>query len=126
THGLLQQLAVQLEAYGGDKAVLLGPQQVARAADFQVAQGNLEARPQLGEFPDGLQALFRVFGQYFVLAVGEIRICHSIAAPDPAPELIQLRQPEAIRFVDDERVDVGDIHARLDDGAANQHVDFPV
>src|SRR5690606_21998483 len=125
-HGLLQELAVQLEPDRGNVTVLLRPQQVARSPDLQVPEGDLEARPELGELPDGLQALLSVFGQYFVPAVGEIRISHPVAPPDPAAQLVQLRQPQPVCLVDDERVDVGDVHAGLDDGAAEEHVDLAV
>ena len=44
--------------------------------------------------------------------------------PTRAAQLIQLRQPEAMRAVDDERVGVGDVQARLDDRRAHQHVEL--
>ena len=40
---LLEQLAVKLEAHGRDVPALLRAEQVARAADLEVAHGNLEA-----------------------------------------------------------------------------------
>ena len=59
-HRVLQQLAVQLVADRRDVAALLGAEDVAGAADLQVAHGDLEAGPQLGELLDRLQPLLRV------------------------------------------------------------------
>ena len=56
--GLLEQLQVHVVAHGHHVARLLGAQQVARAADFQIAHGDLEAGAELGKVPDGGQALF--------------------------------------------------------------------
>lgn len=61
-NGLPQQLAVELEADGGDMAALLGAEQVAGAADFKVAHGYFEAAAQLGVLLDGRRAFAGVGG----------------------------------------------------------------
>ena len=48
-HRLLEDAGVGLEADRGDVPRLLGPQQVAGAADLEVVRGDLEAGPELGE-----------------------------------------------------------------------------
>ena len=55
--GVGKQLHVQVEADGGHVAALLRAEQVARAADLQVAQGDLEAGAELRRLEDRLQAL---------------------------------------------------------------------
>lgn len=55
--GLLEKLAVQVKADSGNVAALLGAQQVARAAYFQVPHGYLEAGTQLRVLLDGGDAL---------------------------------------------------------------------
>ena len=45
-HRLLEDAGVRVEADRGDVAVLLGAEQVAGAADLQVAHRDLEARAQ--------------------------------------------------------------------------------
>ena len=47
-HGLVQHLDVELEAERGDVARLLGAEQVAGAADLEVAHRDLEAGAELG------------------------------------------------------------------------------
>ncbi len=51
------------------------------------------------------------------IGVGALR-----AAPDPAAQLVELRQSEGIGPVDDQRVGVGDIQAGFDDRGAEQDV----
>jgi hypothetical protein len=43
-------------------------------------------------------------------------------AADPTPELVELRQAELVRAVDDDGVRGGDVDAGLDDGGAQQNV----
>ena len=45
---------------------------------------------------------------------------------DTPPELIELREPEGVRIVDDDCVGVGNVDTRFDDGRADQHVEFPL
>ena len=52
-------LAVEVEADGGDVAGLLGAEQVAGAADLEVAHGDLETRAQVGGLADRLAAARR-------------------------------------------------------------------
>ena len=59
--GLLEKLAVQVKADGGDVAALLGAEQVARSADFQVAHGYFESGTQFRVLFDGGDALAGVF-----------------------------------------------------------------
>ena len=49
-----QQADVEIESHRADVAALLRAQQVARPADLQIAQGDLEAGPQLRRLEDRL------------------------------------------------------------------------
>ena len=59
-------LAVEVEADRGDVARLLAAEQVARAADLEVAHRDLEARAEVGELADRLQPLVRLLGEHAV------------------------------------------------------------
>ena len=48
------------------------------------------------------------------------------AAPHPPAQLVQLREPEAIRLLDDHHRRVRDVDPQLDDGGRHQHVGPPV
>ena len=62
------QLAVQVVADRSDVPALAGAQQVAGAADLEVAHRDLEARAQLGGLADGLEPLVGLFAELTVLA----------------------------------------------------------
>ena len=79
-------------------------EQVAGAADLEVAHGDLEAAAQLGGLADGLQPLVGLLGQDPVGGVEEVGVGPLAAAPDPAAELVQLAQPEQVGPVDHQRV----------------------
>ena len=44
-------------------------------------------------------------------------------AADPTPKLVQFRETEAVRAIDDNRVDVRNVDPALNDGRAEQDVD---
>ena len=46
-------------------------------------------------------------------------------APDPAPQLVQLRQTEAVRVLDHHDRGIGHVHPHLDHGGGGQHFDLP-
>ena len=60
---LLEQVAVGLEADRAQVAVLLGAEQVAGAADLEVARGDAEAGAEVGELDDRRQPLARLVGE---------------------------------------------------------------
>ena len=107
-------------------AGLLGAEHVARAADLEVAHGDLEARTERRIFADGRQALLRDLAQRLAVAVAQVGVGVARGAADAAADLMQLRQTHAVRVLDDERVGVRDVDAGLDDGRADQNVDLAV
>ena len=60
--GFLEQLGVQVKADFMDVAALVGAEDVAGAADFEVAHSDAETGAQVGGFEDGLEAHFGGFG----------------------------------------------------------------
>jgi len=48
-----------------------------------------------------------------------------MVAPDPPAQLVELRQPEAVRPVDDDGIDIRDVDAALDNGGTQQHIALP-
>ena len=125
-HRLRQQAAVEAEAHGGHVAALLGAQQVAGAADLQVAQGYLEPRSQLRRLEDRLQPLLGLLRQPALAVVHQVGVGAVGPPAHAAPQLVELAQPQLVRLIDDDRVDVRDVQPGLDDGGAHQHVDAPL
>ena len=105
-------------------AVLLGAQQVARTADLQISQGDLEAGAEGGVFLDGGEPLFRDLRQLLLLRIGKKRIGPSAGSAHAAPDLMQLGKTVPIRVFDNQRVGVGHVNARFNDGGGHENVDL--
>ncbi len=125
--GLGQEAGVEVEADGGDLAVLFGPQEFAGAPDLQISHGDAEAGAQLfAALHHGGEATAGVEGQFFELVVEQIAVAPLGATPHPAPQLVELGQAKMVRPVDDHGVGVGDVQAVFDDGGADQHIHLAV
>src|SRR5580704_4336495 len=83
---------VQVEADPGDMPGLLAAEQVARAADLQVLQGDVHAGAHLGVLGHGGQTFVRRLGQRRLGREEEIGVSPFRAAADPSAELVQLGQ----------------------------------
>src|SRR3954452_21774144 len=96
-------------------AVLLGAENVAGATDLEVGQRDLETGAQLGRVEDRLQSLPSDIRQLAALAVEQVRVGAAGRSADATAQLIELGESERVGAVDDDRVRVGYIQARLDD-----------
>ena len=96
-------------------ARLLGPEQLARAAQLEVLLGDDEAVVALGQH---LQARARVG---VGLAAG-VQQAQRVAgrAPDTTAQLMQLGQPEALGVLDQDHPGVGDVDTDLDHRGRDQ------
>ena len=103
-------------------AALLRAEQVARAAQLQIAHRDAEARAELRKFANRVEALLRRFGEHLARPNREIGVGQPVRAADAPAHLIELTQPEVIRVVDNQRVRHRDIQAGFDDRRAQQHV----
>ena len=122
-HRLGDHLAVEVVADRGDVAGLAGAEQVAGAADLEVAHGDLEARAQLGGLADRLQPLVGLLGQRAVAAGRRGRRRPAGPARPTRPRSWwSWPRPEQVGPVDDQRVDRRHVDARLDDRRADEHV----
>ena len=96
------------------KTRLLRSQKFARPAQFQILLGQYKAVLCLFHHR---QPRIDCLGVFVVGAVVRsqqaIRLMRS--APHPAPELVQLRQAEPIRALDQHGAGIGHIHPHLDD-----------
>jgi hypothetical protein len=101
---------------------LLLPEQVARAANLEVAHGDLEARAELGVVRERGQAGTRLRRQLGGVRVEEVRVGEDVGASDAAPYLVQLGEPERVGAFHDECVRLRDVEARLDDRGRDEDV----
>src|SRR3954471_7346932 len=119
---LVEHAHVQLEAEGGDVAGLLVAEQVAGAADLEVAHGDLEAGAELGVVAQRAQALRRLLGERRRARVQEVRVRALARAAHAPADLVELGEAEVVGTLDDQRVGLRDVDARLDDAGRDEHV----
>ena len=99
-------------------------EQVARAADLEVAVARPEAGAELRELLERLAAaLRRRLVERLVARHEQVGVRAVAAAADAAAQLVELREAERVGAVDEDRVDARDVEAALDDRRAEQHVD---
>ena len=105
--------------------MLLGPQQIASTAYLQITHSYLKARSQLSKVTDRLQAFFRYLAQSPVAFINKIGIGQPRRPPYPSTHLVQLRQAEILRAVDDDGIGQWYIQAIFDDRVDNSTSQLP-
>ena len=110
-----QQIAVELEADGGDVARLLVAEQAAGTAQLEVAQGDAVARAELGVVGERREARSRLLRELAAVRIHEVGVRGVLATADATADLVQLGEPEHVGALDDERVDLRDVEPALDD-----------
>ncbi len=116
--GKVEEFGVAREGGGaeGGKAGLPSAEDLAHAADLEVAFGDEEA---VGRFEHGAKACGGIGGA----RVGEEDAEGRARAPaDAATELVELREAEAIGVFNDHERGIGNIDADFDDGGADEGV----
>ena len=122
-HRLVHHLAVEVVADGGDVAALVLAEQVAGAADLEVAHGDLEAAPELGGLADRAEPLVGLLGERLVARVEQVGVgALARCGPTRPRSWWSWPRPRQVGAVDDERVHRRHVDARLDDRGAHEHV----
>ena len=121
-HGLVEHLDVELEAERRDVAGLLGAEQVAGAADLEVAHRDLEAGAELRVVGERRQPRARLRRQLARIGVEEVGVRRDVRAADAPADLVELAQAEGVGALDDERVRLRDVDPRFDDRRRDEHV----
>ncbi len=103
-------------------AGLLVAEQVAGAAQLEVAHRDLEPGSELGVVGQRRQALRRLGRQRRGAGIQQIRVRPLRRPPHAAPDLVELREAENVGALDDQRVGLRDVDPGLDDRGADQHV----
>ena len=120
--GLAQQLDVELEAERGDVPGLLRAEQLARAADLEVAHRDREAGAELGVVGERRQPRARLRRQLRGVRIEQVRVGEDVGAADAPADLVELGEPERVGALDDQRVRLRDVEAGLDDRRRDEHV----
>lgn len=104
--------------------MLLGADQRAGASDLEVAHGDAHAASQVLEFGERGQARRCLLRQRQLAGEHEVRVRLRGGAPHTALELVELRQAQPLRVLDDQRVGARVVDAALHDGGGDEHVDL--
>ncbi len=123
-HRIFQKMAIQLVADGSNMPALLNAENIAGPPDFQVAHGNLEARPELGELFNRLEATAGIRRDGAIAVEHEVGIGAMFITANPAAKLMQIGQAIIIRLIDKNGVGVGNIEAAFDDRGRHQNIDL--
>ena len=121
-HRALEHLGVQREADLLNLARLVFAQHLAGPANLQVVHGEEEARAEVFHLRDGFEPLLRQRRRLGVRVGQQVGISLVVRAPDPAAQLVELRQAEAVGAVHDDGVGGRDVDAGFDNGGAQQQV----
>ncbi len=113
---LLHHLHVKIQADRGDVARLLFAQQIPCSSNLEVCRSDTKARSEFGELLNRDQSFLSIAGKRTFIGNEEVGVGLLSAASDPSAQLVQLRQAEEIRPIDDDGIGVGDIESGLDDG----------
>ena len=103
-------------------AGLLRAEQLARAADLEVAHRDREAGAELGVVGEGRETRAGLGGELGRGRIEEVGVGGHIRAADPPADLVQLGEPEHVGALDDQRVRLRDVEAGLDDRRRDEHV----
>src|SRR3546814_10521266 len=101
---------------------LLVTDQIARAANVEVMAGMLKTRAKRVEVGKHLQPLLRRLRNQPIGGRGQISISAGLGPPHTSAKLVKLRQPEAVRAMNDEGIGAWDIKPALHDGRGKQHI----
>src|SRR5690606_23605345 len=117
---------VEIESDGHDVTGLFLPQEISRTTDFEISNSELKADAEFIERLKRAESLLCIGGKPALLRNEKVTVGLPVAATDSATKLIELSQPESISSVDQDRVRVGDVDPRFDDGRGNEHIDFVI
>ena len=87
---MAEQLAVKLEADADNVAALFGAEEVARAAEFEVAHGDAETRAELVVLAHRGEALAGDVEKLGVTMQQQVRVGLMFETSDAAAELVKL------------------------------------
>src|SRR5258708_738601 len=122
----LEHLRVELKADGFDVAAFLGAQHVACAEEFEIEGSDFETRTEIREFFQRGEAAAGDRREFDLRRKHQVSVGAPVGSSDSSTQLIELREPEPVGAVDQNRVAQRNIEAVLDDRGRNQYVGFVV
>ncbi len=115
-----------MESDRGYLARLLDAEDVAGAADFEVAHGDFHPASIAARFDEGVEPFAGWFGKADVFRNEKIGVGGPVPAADSAAELVEVGEAVGVGPIDENRVGVGDIDAVFYDRRREEEVDLPL
>src|SRR5947207_3237945 len=107
-------------------AALFGAEEVAGAADFQIAHGDFETAAQGGVLLDGTEAFANVGEQCRMAREQEVGISLVLVPADATAKLIEVAQAEAVGAIDDDSIGIRNIETAFNDSGGEQNIGLTV
>ena len=104
--------------------MLLGADERTRTANLQVSHGDAHTAAQVLELGESGETCRGLLGERKLAREHEVRVRLGCRTTDTALELIELRQAQALRVLDDEGVRARVVDSALHDGGGDEHVDL--
>ncbi len=123
-YGLVEKFHVHLEPDGEYFTMLLPSQHVARSPQLEVLQGNGKPGTESRVVVDDRQPFLRLLRNDPALRIEQVGVCLPFAPPHPPAELVELGEPEAVRALYDDGIDVRYIKTRFNDGSGHEHLEL--
>ena len=105
-------MVVELEADSRDLAVLLLTEQVAGAANLEVAHGELEPGAEVLQVTDDVEAFVGLLGERPRGRIHHVCVRALPRTSNASAQLVELREAEPMRIIDDDGVGVRNVEAR--------------
>ncbi len=118
----VEQMLIQIDPDQFGVSGLLIAQQITRAAHVEILRADGKARTQLIERGERAQPFQRAFGDGDVGPGQQDYLAAPVPATDPAAQLVELGQAEAVGIPHDHRVGAWHVEPRFDDIRGKQDV----
>ena len=120
--GPFEQFAIEVKADGGDLARLFDAEDIAGAADFEIAHGDFHAAAVSAGLGKGVESFADDFGQRSLSGDEEVGVGGAVPAADSSAQLVEIGEAESVGAVDEDGVGIGDVDAVFDDGRGDQNI----
>ena len=119
-----KELRIEIKTDRRNVPRLFAAEQVARTANLEIRERQLESGAEVRRIEDRLEALARIIGERLFASIEQITPGTTTAAANATTQLIELCEAEAIGAINDDRVRVRNVETRFDDGGADEDLRF--
>ena len=122
----LKQLTVERKAYSRDVPRLLASEKVSGASYLKIPKGKVVAASVPRVLPERIKTFTGIGIHQPLLRQKEVCVSLSRTASDASAQLVELRDPETVRTIDNNGVRPCDVKPGFDDRRADKHIGKPL